>query len=261
MAAPWSTALVTGASSGIGEAMARQLSVRGVTLVAVARSADRLAQLAEELPGDVEVLPADLADAEQVARVEDRLSDAVRPIDLLVNNAGFGANGNFLDLGLELQDEMVAVNVTAVLRLCGAALPGMLQRGRGAVVNVSSIAGLLSTPGLAVYSATKSFVTTFTESLHGELRGTGVTATAVLPGLTRTGFQARAGYSDDRVDLPGFVWQGAEEVAAEALAAAEKGRASVTTGGVNKVLAAASGTLPRSVSRQVSRLVNRRIGR
>jgi uncharacterized protein len=258
MPTPWSTALVTGASSGIGEAMSRQLASRGVRLVVVARRAERLEELAREVAGEVEVLAADLADDADLARVEARLQDAGRPVDLLVNNAGFGANGDFLEVDPAISDEMLAVNVTAVMRLTRAALPGMVARGGGSVVNVSSIASLQPSPGLSLYAATKAFVTTFSESLHGELTGTGVSVTAVLPGLTRTGFQARAGYSDDRHGLPDFAWQDADSVASEALAAAAKGRATVVTGAVNKVIAAVTAPVPRGLKRRAVKLANRR---
>jgi uncharacterized protein len=258
---PWSTALVTGASSGIGEALARRLAEEGVRLVVVARSADRLGQLAGQVPVDVEVLPADLADASDLARVEGRLHETARPVDLVVNNAGFGANGDFLDVDPTVNDDMLAVNVTAVMRLTRAALPAMVERGHGSVMNVSSIASLQPSPGLSLYAATKAFVTTFGESLHGELAGTGVTVTTVLPGLTRTGFQTRAGYADDRHDLPDFAWQDPEAVAAEALAAAAKGRATVVTGLPNKILTAAVGPVPRSLKRRAVKLATSRFAK
>ena len=256
----WSRALITGASSGIGEAMARQLAERGVDLVVVARSGDRLRELAKDLTVDVEVLPVDLGLDAGVAQVEERLADDERLIDLLVNNAGFGANGDFLEVAPEVSLEMLAVNVTAVVRLTRAALPGMVRRRRGAVVNVSSMASLQPSPGLSLYAATKAFVTTFTESLHGELEGTGVTVTAVLPGFTRTGFQERAGYRDDDHGLPSFVWQDADTVAAESISAAEKGKALVVTGSLNKVVAAVTGPLPRRVKRVVVKNASKRFG-
>jgi uncharacterized protein len=261
MTATWSTALVTGASAGIGEAMARQLAERGVDLVVVARREAQLRALADALPVHVEVLAADLADEDGLAAVEARLAERARPVDLVVNNAGFGANGDFLEVDLDISRRMLAVNVTAVMRLTHAALQAMVERGHGSVVNVSSMASLQPSPGLSLYAATKAFVTTFSESLHGELDGTGVTVTAVLPGFTRTEFQERAGYGDDADHgLPAFVWQDAASVAAEALAAAERGRATVVTGRINKVAAAVTAPIPRSVRRRVVKEVSRRFG-
>jgi len=250
----WTTALVTGASSGIGDRIARRLAAGGTQLVVVARDKGRLDALAKELAEqhavDVEVLAADLADPTGVALVEDRLRDGKRAIDLLVNNAGFGANGDFVEVETDRLVGMIDVNVTAVVRLTRAALPGMIERGDGYVLNISSMASLQPSPGFSVYGATKAFVTAFTESLHEELRGTGVHATAVCPGFTSTEFQERAGYSE-RGGLPGFLWQSADAVASEALVAAAKGRAVVVTGTVNKVTAGVSGPVPRSLKRRV----------
>src|SRR5688500_16317929 len=143
------TALVTGASSGIGEAYARILATKGHNLVVVARNEAKLEALAQELRVDVEVLPADLADAEQLARVEER---AAKGVDLLVNNAGFGTTGRFCELPLDREDEEIRLNVTALVRLTHAALPPMLDRRSGGIINVSSIAGFQPGPGTATYS-------------------------------------------------------------------------------------------------------------
>jgi short-subunit dehydrogenase len=268
---PWERALVTGASSGIGRAMARHLAAGGVDLVAVARDGARLEALAGEVgaagpgrgagdgvPGvDVEVLVADLADAAQLAAVEKRLADGDRPVDLLVNNAGFGTYGDFAQLDIDTEEREIAVNVTALVRLTHAALGGMLSRGRGSVLNVSSVAGLQATPGNATYGATKAFVASFGEAVHEELAGTGVSLTTVLPGFTRTEFQERAG-TDGR-QIPGPAWQSAEEVAALALDAARAGKAWLVPGVLNKVMVAAAGPIPRGLKRKVAARAARRI--
>ncbi len=223
-APPWRSALVTGASSGIGTAIARQLADSGVSLVLVARRVDRLDQLAAELGSTkVEVLAADLARDDDCARVAARLADTEQPIDLLVNCAGLGAAGVFADGDLEVYRQMLAVNVEALVALSHAAVGPMRDRGRGWIVNISSLGGHAPGPRFAVYSATKAFVTSFSEALHEELRRSGVVVTAICPGATRTEFGEVSGA--DSGDLPDFLWQGADEVAAEALAAAAAGRA------------------------------------
>ena len=211
----WRTALVTGASSGIGREVARQLAAEGTDLVVVAHDAARLDALAAELAVAVEVLVADLADPAQLAAVEARVADADRPVDLVVNNAGFGTYGDLATLDVDGETREIAVNVTAVVRLTHAALGGMLARGRGAVLNVSSVAGLQATPGNATYGATKAFVASFGEAVAGELGGTGVSLTTVVPGFTRTEFAERSGIGGRKI--PGPAWQSAEEVAAAAL--------------------------------------------
>ena len=247
----WRTALVTGASSGIGAALARQLAAEGTDLVVVARDRARLDALADDLGNAggagagvaVEVLPADLADPGSLAAVEARVSDADRPIDLVVNNAGFGTYGPFVDADIDAEAREVAVNVTALVRLTHAAIRAMVPRGRGTVMNISSMAALQATPGNATYGATKGFVAMFGEAVSSELAGTGVTVTTVLPGFTHTEFHERAGVEPRRP--LGMPWQSAEDCAAEALAAAHAGKSWVVTGRVNKVAAAAAGPGPR----------------
>jgi len=249
--AGWERALVTGASSGIGAALCRLLAPEGVDLVVVARDRERLDKLAAELGSvgetEVEVLVADLADPADLRRVEDRLGDVARPVDLMVNNAGFGTYGPFASLGVDGEEREIAVNVTALVRLTHAALVPMLARGRGTVLNVGSVAGLQATPGNATYGATKAFVSSFGEALAGEVAGTGVTVTTVLPGFTRTEFQERASIGGRKI--PGPLWQSAEDVAAEALAAARSGQAWHVTGRHNQALVAASALVPRRLKR------------
>lgn len=260
MVARWESALVTGASSGIGDAVARQLVGEGTHVVAVARDVARLEALATELagsPGGVEVLGADLADPIELGKVEARLADAARPVDLLVNNAGFGTYGRFADLDVDGEEREVRVNVVAVVRLAHAALRAMGERGRGTVVNVSSVAGLQATPGNATYGATKAFVTAFSEALHEEVRGTGVTVTAALPGFTRTEFSKRAGIEGR--SIPGPAWQSAEDCASEILAAAREGKAVQVTGRLNRVLVALHSPLPRGFTRRAAARTARRL--
>jgi uncharacterized protein len=249
----WGVALVTGASSGIGAALARLLAGEGTALVRVARDKVRLDALAAELRDEkrggvaVEVLPADLAVAGSLTAVEARIADADRPVDLVVNNAGFGTYGPLIDADIEVEEREIAVNVTAVVRLTHAAARAMVPRGRGAIMNISSMAALQATPGNATYGATKGFVAMFGEAVSSELAGTGVTVTTVLPGFTHTEFHERAGVEPRRP--LGMPWQSAEDCAAEALAATHAGTSWVVTGRVNKVAAAAAGPVPRRVRR------------
>lgn len=220
------TALVTGASSGLGAEFARQLGRSGASVVLVARDAERLAAVAGEVRaagGSGEVLVADLSRREDVSRVAARLDDGARPIDLLVNNAGYGVGRRFLDSPPEVADDALEVMVRAVMVLSRAAAAAMARRGAGRIVNVSSIAALLAR---GPYSAHKAWVETFTEALAVELHGTGVTATCVRPGLVRTEFQRRAGL--DFGALPEAVWLDPAPVVRSALRASARGRVLVT---------------------------------
>jgi short-subunit dehydrogenase len=251
---PFTSALVTGASSGIGEAMSRALAAAGVPQVIVARRADRLAHLAAALP-DVEVLAADLSTPEGVAAVAARIVDARRPIDLLVNNAGFGTSGMFAELDPDRLDEEVRLNVGALTRLSRAALGVMVPRRRGFLLNVSSVVSFQPGPRLAVYAATKAYVTSLSESLHEEVRGTGVKVTALCPGLTRTEFQSVSSTSDVTSRMPAMLWQSAAEVAETGLRDVAHGRALSIPGAMNKSMVAASGMTPRSLLRRISGMV------
>lgn len=255
MATTWTRALVTGASSGIGEALARRLAGGGADLVLVARREGRLRALADELNAahgaTVEILAADLTNRSDLAGVEERLRDGQAPVDLLVNNAGIGTHGPFAGSDLAAEVREIDLNVSALVRLTHAALAAMVPRRRGAVLNVSSLVSYQPGPDNAIYTASKSFVTSFTESLHEELRGTGVTATAVLPGFTRTEFQDTAGMHGITQRLPGFVWMSAESVASQALDAAAAGKAVCIPGAGYKVLGAMSDVMPRAVTRRM----------
>ena len=213
------TALVTGATSGIGATFATHLAARGDDLVLVARNVERLETKADELRQaygvEVEVLPADLGDRDQVAQVVSRLElDEPRPIDLLISNAGFGVHAKLLDPdAMDRIDPAIDVMVRAVMQLGGAAGRAMKGRGHGGIVNVSSTAGFLT---MGAYSAIKACVTVYTEGLSNELAGTGVSATALCPGYVRTEFHQRAGIRTQR--LPGLLWVEPDQLVADCLA-------------------------------------------
>lgn len=246
------SALVTGASAGIGRAFAERLARDGYDLTVVARSGDRLEELAERLRSShavsVEVFPADLTDGSEVARVEERLRNPPG-FDLVVNNAGFGTYGRFADLPLEGEIAEIHLNVIALVRLTRAALPFLIERAGGGIINVSSMASFQAAPFNATYGATKAYVTSFTESIHVELRGTGVRVQALCPGFTRTEFQDRAAI--DVSDLPAVAWMSAEEVVDSSLAALEAGEVVHVPGFANRVLAGATRFVPRSVLRWI----------
>lgn len=240
-----SRALITGATSGIGLAFARTLAARGHDVVLVARDRERLESVAEELRGhrvEVEVLVADLADRPQLGTVEDYLRD--RSVEILVNNAGFGVPQRFSTGDLEAEQRMLDVLVTAVMRLTRAALPGMIERGSGAVLNVSSVAGWITG---GTYSASKAWVTVFSESLAIELAGTGVHVTAVCPGFTQTEFHQRA--SMQMQGVPDWMWLSTQEVVDRALADVRKGRPVSVAGAQYKALSLAAQYLPRPIVR------------
>ena len=248
---PRRNAVVTGASAGLGCAVAARLAREQYDLVLVARDAERLealaARLSSERPIEARALPADLTDPEALARVEAELRE--RTPDLLVNNAGFGTVGRFAELELEGEDREVRLNVLALLRLTHAALGRMIERGNGAVINVSSLAGESASPFTATYAATKAFVTSFTEALSEELRGSGVRVQALLPGFTRTEFQQRAGI--DTSAIPGLAWMEPEAVVEASLAALEKGQVTCIPGVANRMLAPLQRILPRGLVRRV----------
>jgi short-subunit dehydrogenase len=258
--ASWIRAVVTGASSGIGEAFARRLAAQGADLVLVARSADTLERLAAELHDRhgvaCEAVPADLTTDGGIAAVEAHLAD----IDLLVNNAGYGISARLADTDPGDVDGMIRLNVLALARLTRAALPGMVARGHGGIVNVSSVAGFQPSPSFATYNATKAFVTMFTESLAIEVKGTGVRVQALCPGLTHTGFQAVAGETGTD-GLPSLLWQEPDEVVAASLAGLRHGRVLVVPGAHNKALVSASSVLPNGLKRRVAGFVMERRGR
>jgi uncharacterized protein len=247
------SALVTGASSGIGASFARLLAAGGCAPILVARREDRLNQLAASLRKrhdvEVEVLPADLASAGGLAAVTARLTEG-EPVELLVNNAARSARGSFAELSPETIDAQIRLNIVALTRLARAAVTGMLERGYGGILNVSSMASLTASPGTAVYGATKAFVTSLTESLHAELAGTGVHVTALVPGFTHTEFHAA---NDVEISyLPKLAWLDADAVARAGLTAVTAGRPVAVPGPQYKVAAGAVRLLPRAALRQLA---------
>jgi short-subunit dehydrogenase len=241
-------AVVTGASSGIGIELARELSRRGHQLVLVARSADKLHALADEL-GNAHALPCDLTARDDRATLLDRVLELGLTPDILVNNAGFSTLGpvHASDPGAELN--LVEVDVASVVDLCTRFLPGMVDRGRGAVLNVASTAAFQPLPGQAAYGAAKSFVLSYTQSLSGELRRTGVTATVLCPGPVDTGFAHTAGFTQEEAEsaLPKFLWEPAEQVAKAAVAGLDRGQMVVIPGAANWVGARLAWLSPRRV--------------
>jgi hypothetical protein len=241
------TALITGASSGLGLEFAWQLATARHDLVLVARDTERLNRLAAQLSAAagvrVEVISADLSVREDVDRVAERLGATTRPIGLLVNNAGYGLHGRFVDSDLETEEKAFDVMVRAVLVLSHAAAIQMSTRGRGAILNVASIAALLAS---GTYSAHKAWVRTFTEGLAVELRDTGVTATVLCPGFVHTEFHERAGIDNP---FPELAWLNADAVVATALADVRRGVVISTPSLRYRTIAGVARMLPRAAIR------------
>jgi uncharacterized protein len=248
---PESACLVTGASSGIGAEIARQLARRGHGLVLTARRAERLDELAGELRAArgarVEVVSCDLGDAAERERLAEELDRRRLDVEVLVNNAGFGSGGRFQDLDHDRELEMVRLNVEAVVALCGRYVPAMVRRARGAVLNLASTAAFQPLPRQATYAATKAFVLSFTEGLHSDLRGTGVTATALCPGPVQTEFADQAGIDAAASELPGAFWTDPQAVAEQAVKGLERGRRVVVPGLLNRAGAIGGQHVPRGL--------------
>lgn len=259
---PNSLAVITGASSGIGEQFARQLSAQGHRVALVARRQERLDELARELGGTERAvaIAADLSVPEQRDRLAARIEELGAQVTILVNNAGFGIYQPFGAAGRDQEVMQVRVLVEAVVDLMARYLPAMVERGRGAVINMSSTAGLQPLPFNAAYAAAKSYVLMLTEGVQAEVKDSGVSVTAVCPGPVPTGFQEanEAGYFADR--LPKFTFVSAERVARDALRAADRGRVSVIPGGPHVKLAfGPNRRMPRWMTVPVSkRLMARR---
>jgi short-subunit dehydrogenase len=246
------TALITGASAGIGEEFARQLAGRGYELILVARRKDRLEQLAEELPTKATVIESDLAtEADKLpAKVKRRRLQ----VDLLVNNAGFGLRGRFLELDAKREAEMVRVNCEAVVTLTHAFLPGMVERGSGGVITVASTAGKQPLPYETTYSASKAFAISFMEALSMELHGTGVNCLVVNPGPVRTEWQDVAGYDENTRIVPGII--NADQCVRDSLRAYDRGKRSVVPGNLMPWVMRATAA-PKPIKLRVSERIYR----
>jgi uncharacterized protein len=247
-----STVLVTGASSGIGAELARELAGRGYNLALAARSRAPMDDLARELRAahgvSVDVVEADLADPAARSGLIARLSAGGLEVVGVCNNAGFGSTGRFHELPLEQEMEMVRLNVEALHHLTGAFLGGMVERGAGAVLNVASTAGHQPLPSMATYAATKAFVISFSEALSAELADSGVSVTCLCPGPTRTGFGERAGLAQaEQGKASELVFMSAADVARQAVEGMAAGRRSVTPGLANKATGFGGRIIPRSL--------------
>jgi len=243
------TALITGASAGLGVEFARQLAARGYRLILAARRKDRLDALAAEL-GNARVIAIDLAEPGAAAALIAECDAAGAQVDLLVNNAGFGLRGPFTKLDAGRQREMIDLNVGALTDLCRLIGPRMAERRSGAILNVASTAAFQPGPKMAVYFATKAYVLSFTEALHEEMKPHGVKVSALCPGPTRTEFGEVAGFgADSRFDK---IAMSAEEVVSKGLEGMEKNRAVVITGALNKAGAWGTRFLPRSTIRKIA---------
>lgn len=259
------TALVTGASGGIGEELARQLAAQGINLLLVARREERLQTLAHEL-GEAHGIQAfalalDLADPGAAAEIERECQFRGLSIDFLINNAGFGDFGEFAASDLGKQLDMIQVNITTLTELTWRFLPGMLERRRGRVLNVASTAAFMPGPLMAVYYASKAYVLSFSEALHEEVRGTGVYVTALCPGPTETGFVQRAQMQQSRL-IPNAHASGsvlsAEEVARQGLEAMFRGDSVHIAGATNVLTAVAPRLLPRGLMPRLVRQIQER---
>ncbi len=261
---PRQTALITGASSGIGEALAHRFARAGFNLVLVARSADKLAVLAASLARDhgvkAWVAPVDLAKPDAARQLGASMKRARRPIDVLVNNAGVLEHGRFVEMPSTRHRELIDLNVTGLSEMLAQFVPAMVARGQGRVLNVASIAAFQPVPMLATYAATKAYVLSLTESLSEELQGTGVTITTLCPGITATSMldRAKAG-SAELGGLPDFVIGSADEVADEGFQACMKGDVIRVPGALNRAATLAGRATPRWLLRRVSGAMVRRL--
>jgi short-subunit dehydrogenase len=242
-------ALITGASSGIGEAFARQLAAEGRSLVLVARRTDRLQALAAELRGahaiDAHVVTKDLSLREARRELFEETERLGLEVECLVNNAGFGTNGAFSDLPLERELEQIRLNVEALVELTRRYLPGMVSRKKGIIVNLGSTGSFLPVPYMATYGGTKAFVLSFSEAVAAEVAGSGVRVLALCPGVTRTEFQATAGVNHVVDKLPGLAVMSAEDVASQAIRAARAGRRTLVPGILNSLSVESVRLMPR----------------
>ncbi len=260
------TALVTGASSGIGRSFAEILAngsspLGKYNLVIVARDKKRLADVKKTLEStydiSCEVMSKDLETDDGINDTIERLRSKDSRIDVVINNAGYGVQGNFATLPIESSMGQIELNVKALVRITHAAVQDMSNRGGGKILNVSSIAGFLPAPSSNVYAATKAFVTRFSEGLKVELKGTNISLTCLCPGFTKTEFQERADVNSDAI--PPFMWQSPDVVAMEGLIGLSKNQSLVIPGIHNKAVVAVSQVLPSSVLRAIAGVVSKRI--
>jgi short-subunit dehydrogenase len=245
------TCVVTGASSGIGEEIARELARRGYGVTLVARREDRLKALAAELVSGqsvrAEVVTADLADPDARAAIMSTVAERGLVVDMLVNNAGIGTTGRVSAADPERELTMLRTNVEALVDLTMRCLPGMVARGRGGILNVASTAAFQPLPGQAGYAATKAFVLSYSQATAAEVRKAGVSVTALCPGPVRTEFGDTAGFSAKEMNVPEFVWVPAADVARAGLDGLDAGRTVVIPGLLNKIGAVAASHVPRRV--------------
>ncbi|MDG4666094.1 SDR family oxidoreductase [Mycobacterium sp. 236(2023)] len=240
-------ALVTGASSGIGEEIARELMGRGYQVILVARRADRLRSLADSLGPGAYVVPVDLANPDDRASLPGQVAALGLTVDILVNNAGMSNLGAVTAVDVAAELRLVEVDVAAVVDLCTRFVPGMVARGGGAVLNVASVGAFGPVPWQASYGAAKAFVLSYTEAMSEELKGTGVTAAVVCPGPVRTGFGEAAGIPDEEAEklLPKFLWEEADAVAKTAIDGLARGRRVIVPGAPNRAAAMLNRLAPR----------------
>jgi short-subunit dehydrogenase len=256
------TILVTGASAGIGTELARELARRSYNVVLVARRAERLDELAEELRlshgvrADVE--PCDLADAASRHDLVDRLRAGEREVVGVCNNAGLGSHAPLVGSDLERERQLLRVNVEALHHLTGVFLERMVEQGAGAILNVASIAAFQPLPGFATYAASKAFVQSFSEAVHTELAGTGVSVTCLCPGFTHTEFGAAMGKAEEEAAMPGFLFGEAPDVARCGVEAMVAGRRSAIPGAINRASMLGGRIVPRSLLLPLVRQVNER---
>ena len=258
------TVLISGASSGIGEALARCFARDGHRLLLVARSEDRLQALASALRAAhgtrVEVLPADLAAPGAAALLAQTLRRKRRPVDVLVNNAGVLEQGSFGSIAAARHQQLIDLNVSGLTAMLAAFVPAMVKRGRGRVLNLASIAAFQPVPGLATYAATKAYVLSLTESLAEELRGSGVTVTALCPGITATGMlSAAAEHNAKLAQLPRFLVGQVDEVAEQGYRACMAGDVISVPGAINRAAALAAGATPKWLLRRVAGALGRKV--
>jgi short-subunit dehydrogenase len=246
------TALITGASSGIGEEFARQLAARGYDLILVARRKDRLEKLAEEVPTKAAAIECDLGT--EADKLPGKVKRRKLQVDLLVNNAGFGNRGHFVDVDAKRDAELVRVNCEAVIALTHAFLPGMVERRSGGVITVASTAGMQPLPYETTYAASKAFAISFMEALSMELRETGVKTLVVNPGPVKTEWQAVAGYDENTRRVPGMI--SAEQCVRDSLRAYDRGKRSVIPGRLMPWVMRAT-TSPKPIKLRVSERIYR----